>query len=199
MKYLFKPILTFVLYMALAMFTSVMHPTQAAELNAEIDNFDDASLNAIGIARQFIDDTMVGGKTQTSHTITNGVMQVSGKIVPPRGQPGWASAIQPLDAIGAAQDASRFEGVRLRVRINQGNLNLSVNSTEITNFDFHTAPVVVTNDGEFHEVKVPFASMKRNWSEQIPLDTATINSLSIVAYSLQAAPFDYEIAEVGFY
>lgn len=199
MKYLFKPILTFVLYVALAWITSAMHNTQAAELNAEIDNFNDASLNAIGIERQFIDDTMVGGKTQTSHTITNGVMQVSGKIVPPRGQPGWASAIQPLDTIGAGQDASRFEGVRLLVRLNQGNLNLSANSTEITNFDFHTAPVVVTNDGEFHEVKVPFASMKRNWSEQIPLNKATINSLSIVAYSLQPAPFDYEIAEVGFY
>jgi hypothetical protein len=41
--------------------------------------------------------------------------------------------------------------------------------------------------------------MKRAWSEQTPLNTKTISGLSIVAFALQKADFDFEIDEVSFY
>ena len=41
--------------------------------------------------------------------------------------------------------------------------------------------------------------MRRAWSEQTELNTTTLSGLSIVAFSLQAAAFDYELDEVGFY
>jgi hypothetical protein len=69
----------------------------------------------------------------------------------------------------------------------------------VTNYDYHAAPIAVAADGKFHEVKIPFESMKRAWSEQTPLNTATLNSLSIVAFSLQPASFDFELDEVSFY
>ena len=69
----------------------------------------------------------------------------------------------------------------------------------MTNFDFHAAPVVRQSGGDFHEVKIPFASMKRAWSEQTPLDPSTLASISLVAFDMQSGSFDFEIDEVGFY
>ncbi|GFD86148.1 hypothetical protein KUL150_22070 [Alteromonas sp. KUL150] len=171
----------------------------AESLAPMIDDFTDATDNNLGQPRQFMNDTLSGGHTTTQQAIENGVLQMTGDIVPPRGQPGWASSVLPLGPMGMPQDASQYQGVRLMVRINHGNLTLSANSTEITNFDYHAAPVFVTADGQFHEVKIPFESMKRGWSEQVQLNTNTLNSLSIVAYSLQQDSFDFEVDEVSFY
>ena len=99
----------------------------------------------------------------------------------------------------AAVDVSAFEGIRLVIRINRGMLSVSANSTEITNFDFHAAPVFVKADGKFHEVKIPFRAMKRAWSEQTVLDTETIASLSIVAFDMQQGAYDFDVDEIGFY
>ncbi|MCO7223277.1 CIA30 family protein [Pleionea sp. CnH1-48] len=171
----------------------------AGSLNSVIDDFSDAKNNSFGIARHYINDTVAGGNTTTQQAVSKGIMSVKGKIVPARGQPGWASTVLPLAAEGQPLDASDYEGIRLLVRVNSGNINISANSTKITNFDYHAAPVVVASDGQFHEVKIPFKSMKRAWSEQTQLDTKTINSLSIVAYSPQRASFEFEVDEVSFY
>ena len=96
-------------------------------------------------------------------------------------------------------DASPYDGVRIRIRVKQGNLNVSANSTEITNFDFHSAPIPVFADGKFHVVDVPFKSMKRGWSAQTKLDTRTLASLSIVAYSMKKEPVEFDIDDVSFY
>ena len=78
-------------------------------------------------------------------------------------------------------------------------LSVSANSNEIDNYDYHALPVMIKADGKFHTVKLPFKDMKRAWSAQTPLDPKTLNSLSIVAFSLQQAKFDYQIDEIGFY
>ena len=96
-------------------------------------------------------------------------------------------------------DASEFEGIRLKIRINKCNLSVSANSAQIENFDFHAATVSRQHDDGFHEVRIPFSSMKRAWSEQTPLDTATLASVSLVAYDLKPGAFDFEVEEVGFY
>ena len=171
----------------------------AGELGSKVDDFSDAQKNSLGIHRQFVDDTSTGGQTKVQHSIEDGVLSAKGDIVPPRGQPGWASTILLLDPQGLPQDASAYEGIRLRVRVNKGNLAISANSSEITNFDFHAAPIVRQADGEFHEVKIPFTSMKRAWSEQTPLNTRTLTALSLVAVDLQKGSFDFEIDEVSFY
>ncbi|BFT32347.1 hypothetical protein D210916BOD24_35230 [Alteromonas sp. D210916BOD_24] len=164
-----------------------------------IDDFSHSNTTVAGFERQYMNDTLAGGSTVTEQVITEGVLQVTGDIVPPRGQPGWASSVIPLSPMGVPFDASAYEGIKLKVRVNQGNLTISANSTDITNFDYHAAPVIVSTDGKFHEVKVPFTDMKRAWSEQTALNTHTINSLSIVAYSLQKARFKFELDEVSFY
>lgn len=168
-------------------------------IGSAIDDFSDANKNRLGIERQFIDDTAAGGQTRTQHDVEKGILSATGEIVPPRGQPGWASIVLLLDPHGRPQDASAYEGVQLLVRVNQGHLSVSANSSEITNFDYHAAQVTPPADGKFHEVKIPFARMKRAWSAQSTLNPKTLTSLSLVAFDVQPGTFDFAIDEVSFY
>ncbi len=164
-----------------------------------VDNFSDSVINNLGIPRQYLNDTLAGGSTQTEQNAADGILYLRGALVPPRGQPGWASTVLPLDPTGAPQDASRYEGIRLVIKVKRGNVTVSANSTLVTNFDYHSAPISVAADGKFHEVKIPFNSMRRAWSEQTELDAKTLGSLSITAFSLQKGLFAFEVDEVSFY
>lgn len=168
-------------------------------ISSTVDDFSDPKKNSFGIDRQFIDDTAAGGQTRTQHSVEKGVLSAKGELVPPRGQPGWASTVLLLNPDGLAQDASAYQGIRLLVRVNKGNLSISANSSEIDNFDYHAATVTHQNDGKFHAVKIPFIQMKRAWSAQTQLDTRTLVSLSLVAFDLQRGSFDFELDEVSFY
>lgn len=171
----------------------------AETLPALIDNFSNTTNNTLNIPRQFMNDSIAGGSTKTRQTTSQGILSVSGNIVPPRGQLGWASSVLVLDPKGLPKDASRYTGVRLIVKIKKGNLSVSANSAKIDNFDYHSALITTSTKNTFHEIKVPFSSMKRSWSEQTELDPKTLTSLSIVAFSPQSASIDFELDEVGFY
>ena len=169
------------------------------ELTSVVDDFSNEKSNSLGIPRQFLDDTIAGGKTQTEIKISDGKLHIKGEIVPPRGQPGWASSVLLLNEKGLPQDASKYQGVRLLIKLDKGSISVSANSVEVTNYDYHAAMIAVQSDGKFHEVKIPFTSMKRAWSEQTELNTTTISGLSIVAFGMQPTHFDFEIDEVSFY
>ena len=171
----------------------------ANELPEMVDNFSHQSENSLGVQRQFMNDTVAGGSSESEVTVQGGKIHLTGNLIPPRGQPAWASSILLLDAQGKPMDASGYQGIRLKVKINQGLMSVSANSAKVENFDYHAAPVLLKADGEFHEVKLPFASMKRAWSEQTTLDASTLNSLSIVAYAMQQSAYDFVIDEIGFY
>jgi hypothetical protein len=171
----------------------------AGELTAVVDDFSNAQSNNLGIPRQFLDDKVAGGQTQTEIEVSGGKLHIKGEIIPPRGQPGWASSVLLLNEKGLPQDASKFEGVRILIKLDKGSISVSANSAEVTNYDYHAAMILVKSDGEFHEVKIPFTSMKRAWSEQTELNTATISGLSIVAFGMQPTHFDFEVDEVSFY
>jgi len=168
-------------------------------LNPLIDSFSDPENNSLGNPRQFVTDTVAGGNTTAEQQVSKGVLLVKGEIVPPRGQPGWASSVLLLDPQGLAKDASAFDGLVLRVKLTKGSLSVSANSTEVTNFDYHAAPIAVKADGNFHELKIPFSSMKRAWSEQTALNSKTIASFSIVAFGLQKESFEFELDDISFY
>lgn len=186
-------------YKSLLSLITVLAITGSVIASSTLDDFSDSKNNSHGIERVFADDSSVGGATQTSYSVSNGSLHAQGDITPPRGQPGWASIIFLLQKEGQPQDLSQYEGIRLKIRVNKGNLSVSANSTEITNFDYHASMIGHQRDGEFHEVKVPFSSMKRAWSAQTTLNTETINSISIAAFEMQKGAFDYELDEVGFY
>ncbi|MBT8071961.1 MAG: hypothetical protein HKP21_09480 [Xanthomonadales bacterium] len=182
-----------------ALGATFLNAALAGALDSTIDDFNDPDTNNLGIARVFVDDTSAGGQTRVQQKVDDGVLSANGEIVPPRGQPGWASTVLLLDPQGLPRDASAYEGIRLLVRVNEGNLSVSANSSEITNFDYHAAQVSRQSDGEFHEVRIPFSQMKRAWSEQTPLNTSTLTSLSLVAFDIQHGAFDFEVDEISFY
>ena len=98
------------------------------------------------------------------------------------------------DAVEVLPDAHH----RLRVKIITGTLTVQVSSADITNFDYHSAPVVAPR-GEFTEVRVPFAEMKRAWSEQTALNLKLVTSVNLVAFAMAPGAFAYEVDEIGFY
>lgn len=171
----------------------------ANPIPSTLDDFNDEKQNSLKIDRMFLDDTTAGGKTSTSYTVSDGILSAKGDIAPPRGQPGWASAIFLLQAQGQGQDLSQYEGILIKIRVKKGNISISANSTEVVNFDYHTAQIARKGGDEFQEVKIPFASMKRAWSEQTKLNTKSIASLSLVAFDLQAGSFDFDVDEISFY
>lgn len=171
----------------------------AGETGLLVDDFSDAVASSLDTPRLFVDDTSAGGATDTRQEITDGVLSVTGVLSPPRGQPGWASAVLLLKPDGQPADIGSFDGVSLKLRIRSGNLSLSVNSTEVDNFDYHATQVVVPTDGEFHEVRLPFASLRRAWSPQTELNLGSIASVSIVAFGMRKGPVDFEVDEIGFY
>jgi len=183
----------------LALFAVSQTAAVANNQESVIDDFSDPQVNSLGVDRLFLDDTTAGGQTVVSNTVKDGLLTIKGEIVPARGQLGWASAALLLDAQGAPQDVSEYEGIRLVIRIKEGNLSVSANSADVKNYDYHAALVTRHGDGEFHEVKIPFSSMKRAWSEQTPLNTETIQSISLVAFGMQPCSFAFEVDEVSFY
>ena len=167
--------------------------------DGQVDDFSAPKKNSFGIERFFVDDSSMGGATKTEYVVKSGVMSGSGEIVPPRGQPGWASVALPLGPEGHTYDASAYKGLRLVIRIDHGIVSVSANSSKVDNFDYHAAPVVCPSDGEFHEVKIPFSKLKRAWSAQTRLDPKTLTGISLVAVGMSKTSFEYEIDEIGFY
>ena len=177
----------------------IVSPVDAEPTELMVDEFTNAESNSLGYARFFLSDVQAGGATTIVTEIKQGVLQGHGKISPPRGQPGWSSSVFLLANGEQSFDASQYSGVRISVKLNKGNLSLSANSAEVTNFDYHSSPLTVTMDGKFHTIDIPFDAMKRVWSEQTPLNTASLNSLSLVAYSMQPADFEFAVQSISFY
>lgn len=182
-----------------AICVTALNAAIAGAVGPTVDGFSDPHKNSLGGDRQFVDDTIAGGQTRAEYSVEDGVLSAKGQISPPSGQPGWASTVLVLDPEGLPQDASAYQGIRLLIRVNQGNVSVSANSSEVTNFDFHASPVQRQADDDFHVVEIPFAEMKRAWSEQTSLNPRTLISLSLVAFDFQKGPFDFEVDEVSFY
>ncbi|RUO76909.1 hypothetical protein CWI84_11170 [Idiomarina tyrosinivorans] len=184
-----------------ALLSGVLGFSQLSVAAAEtlVDRFNDSKLNDFGFTRQLMTDAIAGGETTAVMAVIDGTLQVRGDIRPARGQLGWASVVIPLADFGKNWNASDYQGIRLRIKLNSGNLSVSANSTAITNFDYHAAAVAVAADQQFHQVDIPFSQMQRAWSSNTPLAKDTLNSISIAAYALQAATFDYQVDSVSFY
>ncbi|MBE2213205.1 MAG: CIA30 family protein [Opitutaceae bacterium] len=170
----------------------------AAGAPALLDDFSDAAKTSTGAGRLLVDDRQLGSTSSGIQACADGVLTVRGSLVPGRGVPAFVSLVLLASPDGTAQDLSAFSGIRLRVKVAQGSISVQAGSAAIDNFDFHSGPIPVKG-GEFQEIRIPFTSMKRAWSEQTPLDLATITSVNIVAFGLAKGDFAYELDEVGFY
>jgi hypothetical protein len=164
---------------------------------ALLDDFSDAQRH--GVERLLFNDKDLGSQSQATQICADGVLAVTGELVPGRGVPAFVTVPLLISADAQPQDASGYEGVRIRVKVNKGILSIQVASAEIANFDYHTGGPITGKRGEFQEVRIPFKDMKRAWSEQTTLNLKTITSVNLVAFGTVRDAFAYEVDEIGFY
>jgi hypothetical protein len=164
---------------------------------ATLDTFDDAGSTSLNTPRIVVTDAAMGGASTGTPDYQDGILRMEGNLSPARGQPGFVSLVLLLDPQGAPQSLDGYDGIEIRVRLITGTLSVQAASAAIQNFDYHALPV--SRSKEFHTVRIPFRKMKRQWSEQVALDPATLTSINFVAAGVQAGAFLYEIDAVGFY
>ncbi len=165
---------------------------------AVVDDFSQPDQTTRGAPRLLITDKDAGSQSQASQRCEHGVLLVEGNLVPGRGAPAFVSIPLLLTPDARPQDLSTSTGVRLKVKLTQGLLLVQVATADVTNFDFHGAPVAAQR-GEFVEVRVPFKDLKRAWSEQTALNPQAVTSVNLVVFGMAPGPFAYEVDEVAFY
>ncbi|MEO6993820.1 MAG: CIA30 family protein [Lacunisphaera sp.] len=185
------------LTIALIMLATSIPAVRAAD-PALVDDFSNATQTAHGAARLLITDKDAGSKSTATQRCENGVLVVEGNLVPGRGAPAFISIPLLLSPDAHPQDISAFTGVRLRVKLGPGNLSVQVAIADITNFDYHSMPVIGQR-GEFVEVRLPFKEFKRAWSEQTPLNPKNVTSVNLVSFGMAPGAFSYAVDEIGFY
>jgi len=173
-------------------------PVLRAAAPALVDDFSNPTQTSRGAGRLLIDDAGAGSKSHATQRVENGVLVVTGDLAPGRGAPAFISIPLLLTPDAKPEDVSTYTGVRLRVKLTTGTLTVQVSSTDVDNFDYHSAPVVAKR-GESVEVRVPFADMKRAWSAQTPLNTKLVTSVNLLAFGMAPGAFAYEVDEIGFY
>ena len=165
---------------------------------ALVDDFANPDQTVRGAPRLLFTDKDAGSQSQATQRCENGVLLVQGTLTPGRGAPAFISIPLLLTPNAQPQDLGASTGVRLKVKLAQGSLSVQVASTDVTNFDYHSAPVVAKR-GEFAEVRVPFKDLKRAWSEQTPLNAQAVTSVNLVVFGMAPGAFAYEVDEIGFY
>ena len=173
-------------------------PALHAVAPALVDDFSNPAQTSRGAGRLLIDDAGAGSKSHAAQRVENGMLVVTGELVPGRGAPAFISIPLLLTADAKPEDVSNNTGVRLRVKLTTGTLTVQVGSADVDNFDYHSTPVVAKR-GEVTEVRVPFSDMKRAWSAQTPLNTKLVTSVNLVAFGMAPGKFAYEVDEIGFY
>lgn len=185
--------LSLVLALTIAPLTAFAAPEPAL-----LDDFANAGQTMRGAGRVTVDDKGAGSQSYATQKCENGLLIVEGELVPGRGAPAFVSIPLLLTPDAQARDLSNYEGVRLRVKPTRGILVVQVSTTDVQNFDYHSAPVMAKR-GEFVEVRVPFKDMKRGWSEQTAINLKSVTSINLVAFGMAKDKFGYELDEIGFY
>lgn len=173
-------------------------PACGAAAPALVDDFANTAQTARGAGRLLFTDKDAGSQSQATQRCTDGVLVVQGELKPGRGAPAFISIPLLLSADAKPEDVGAYTGVRLRVKLTQGTLTVQVSSADVDNYDYHSAPVVAKR-GEFAEVRVPFADLKRAWSAQTPLNVRLVTSVNLVAFAMAPGAFAFEVDEIGFY
>lgn len=173
-------------------------PALRAGASALVDDFSNPAQTAHGAGRLLFTDKDAGSQSSATQRCENGVLVVQGELKPGRGAPAFISIPLLLSPDAKPADVSAYKGVRLRVRLTSGTLTVQVSSADIDNFDYHSAPVAAKR-GEFAEVRVPFADMKRAWSAQTALNLKLVTSVNFVAFGMAPGAFAFEVDEIGFY
>lgn len=131
-----------------------------------IDDFSSESLISSAGPEWSVDtDASFGGGSTAHLEHGDGVLRVTGKLLPKSGTPGLAGISLRLDPKSPV-DLSSFTGIRIRVAARVASLQLKVITAGVTNYDYHAA--VIGASDELRTVEVPFSSLRQFWSAPMP-------------------------------
>lgn len=187
-----------VFFPSVLLLLAVGSPAHGAAASALVDDFANPTQTARGAMRLLFTDKDAGSQSQATQRCADGLLLVQGELKPGRGAPAFISIPLLLSADAKPEDVGSYAGVRLRVKLTQGTLTVQVASADVDNYDYHSAPVVAKR-GQFAEVRVPFADLKRAWSAHTPLNVKAITSVNLVAFAMAPGAFAFEVDEIGFY
>lgn len=170
----------------------------SAQAQLLLDDFESGTLTSrLGTAWRIHQDAAIGGESSVTYAHEEGILRVTGQIVPASGSIGYIELRVPLDTGGSLRDLSGFKGVQVRLRVTAGLLALKLLSPQVTNFDYHA--VLLTPHPGFQELRLPFSAFRQLWSSPISWDGSQVAGFALIVGGTEAGPFAYEVDEVVFY
>lgn len=179
---------------------SLLSNFATAESNTSlvIDDFSNANLSSLKTEWTVVEDSMMGGRSNSEKSVTGGKLTVRGEINPPRGMPGWVSLALPIATNWSPQDLSQHEGVRIKLMLTKGIISFQAITPDVKNYDYH-ATVIDTVSDSFQVIDIPFSEMKQSFSGPTKLNTEAIVNLSIVAIGMEKGEFAYAVDKLSYY
>lgn len=165
---------------------------------ALLDDFEDEDLTStLGTTWRVYRDAALGGKSTVDYAFSDGLLRVTGQIAPGAGSLGFIELMLPLDEHDAPRDVTPFDGVRVRIRVTEGEVLLKLRSPNVTNFDYHA--VILPASTAFQELVLPFSAFRQLWSAPVPWTGRQVAGITLSIGGTEAAPFAFEIDELAFF
>ncbi|MEM6263454.1 MAG: amidohydrolase family protein, partial [Bacteroidota bacterium] len=143
-------------------------------------------------------DSIQGGASRTHFLqkegkgLVNLILESNGKV-----PFSWTYITRSLSDEAEYQDVSAFEGIRLRYRLPMGQVNLSLLTPDVTNFDYHAR--VLKASEEFQELSIPFSEFKQQWSAPVPWTGKQMSGISLGISSPIDMDLELEVDYLSFY
>ncbi|MEM6343834.1 MAG: CIA30 family protein [Bacteroidota bacterium] len=148
---------------------------------------------------QALSDQIQGGASSVETNIADGIFKMKGKLQTTQRMPfGWVLISHDFDSNRQPVNISAFEGIKIRYKLNKGNMYVSLSDERITNFDYHA---FVLEGGEgWQEVQIPFSEMGQTFSRPaMEWLGEKIIAINFGASGAQPMEFEMEVDWVVFY
>lgn len=148
---------------------------------------------------QAMSDQIQGGGSSVEIQIEEQILNASGKLQPSEKMPYcWVMISRYLQADQQPVDISNYTGIKLRYRMPQGNMYVSLMDERVSNFDYHA--YVLKGGEEWQEVEIPFSSLRQNFTRP-PMEWKgeKILGIAIGASSPQPMPYQIEVDWIELY
>ena len=144
-------------------------------------------------------DKVRGGASTFSLVEREKTGHFSGKLSPTSNNPyAWAGSTMALASGNTPQDLSAFKGVKVKVKVEKGDVYISLPISDVKNYDFHM--FTLKAEVGWQEVEIPFTSFQQYFlNPKIELTGKNIIGITLGASGMQAGEFSFEIEYIDLY
>ncbi|MEL6589131.1 MAG: CIA30 family protein [Bacteroidota bacterium] len=148
---------------------------------------------------QAMSDQIQGGGSSVEMQIEDQQLKASGKLQPTEKMPYcWVMMSRYLQVDQQPVDISNFTGIKLRYRLPQGSMYISLMDERVSNFDYHA--FILEGGEEWQEVEIPFSRLGQNFTRPaMEWKGEKILGIAIGASSPQPMPYAIEVDWIELY